>query len=304
MDREQINNHSQQIGEEKPKFKRVFFKESAIAGVSYHLKEDDELWYELGMGVKVALVRERKNKYDTNAVAVALADDFDGDHDGFDFNAIIGYIPRDCNTEIAAMMDAGYADKFEAEITAFRPYGSVNSRIRITVWLLSREPVVERPKLLRIEPLEYDEMCVMVKELHARGTVHFHWGGYPMWAQNLPEVGDEVVFAMPLCGEVLMYLMRIITIGEDAAQYLEDPEEALTDDNRQTYILTNIAGPIKIPTHNLFLLGDNPLDNRSIYECLQHDESKILEQLIHDKTDIWLTHNNLDIFPGVRPAGD
>lgn len=135
------------LGEIEPIFRRVFFKECAVAGVSFHLKYNDELWDELETGVKLALVRERNNKYDKNAVAVALADDFDGDHDDFDFDFILGYIPRECNTEIAAMIDAGYDDKLEAEISTFKRQGSLNNRIRITVWLLSRHPEEEGPYL-------------------------------------------------------------------------------------------------------------------------------------------------------------
>lgn len=67
----------------------------------------------------MALIRHKDNKYDSNAVAVALADDFDGDPENFDFDFILGYIPRTCNAELATMMDAGYGDKFSAEISTY-----------------------------------------------------------------------------------------------------------------------------------------------------------------------------------------
>lgn len=44
------------------KYKRVFFKECAVAGLSFHLEKDDELWDELCEGAEVALVRDRKKQ--------------------------------------------------------------------------------------------------------------------------------------------------------------------------------------------------------------------------------------------------
>ena len=73
-------------------YRKMVFKECALAGVSFHLKKDDEIWYELELGAELALVRDRKNKYDLNAVAVCLADDYDGNPDDFDFNFIKSFI--------------------------------------------------------------------------------------------------------------------------------------------------------------------------------------------------------------------
>ena len=75
-------------------YKKVFFKECAVAGLSFHIKGNDEVWDELEEGTHIALVRQRDNRYDRNAVAVALADDYDGDPDDFDFDFILGYLPR------------------------------------------------------------------------------------------------------------------------------------------------------------------------------------------------------------------
>lgn len=71
--------------------------------------KDDEIWNELEVGTQIALIRDRNNKRDRNAVALALADDYDGCHDDFDFDFILGYVPHTDNAELAAMMDAGYA---------------------------------------------------------------------------------------------------------------------------------------------------------------------------------------------------
>ena len=285
----------------KEEYKRILFKECAVAGLSYHLKYDDELWNELTTGVELVLVRERKNKYDKNAVAVALADDFDGNHDGFDFDFILGYIPRGENEAIAAMIDAGYDNKFEVKITTFKRHGSINDRIRITIWLQSNEPVLIRPNLLRVQPLDLGDMRAMRDELQRRGTVHFRWGGFPPWERNLPEVGDEVVFMNHHCGNVMMYHMRVMAIGEDAKPYLDDPSEADMVDDCTPYVLTNMAGPVIVRRycHSLAFLASKPIQKRSVYEWLEPAESDALKSLIEYRTEYWLSRNNVDADPSI-----
>lgn len=90
----------------EPKKRRVFFKECAVAGWNFHHPED--FWDELYEGAKLVLLRERANKHDCNAVAVALAEDIGGDVE--DFDCIIGYVPRKENEMIANMMDMGWGD--------------------------------------------------------------------------------------------------------------------------------------------------------------------------------------------------
>ena len=56
---------------------RVLYKECKIAGITFHDLKD--IWDELYEGVELALVREIDNKHDKYAIAVALADEYDGD---------------------------------------------------------------------------------------------------------------------------------------------------------------------------------------------------------------------------------
>ena len=68
---------------------RIRYKKCFVAGIGFH--DIDEIWDELYVGAKLALVRDKGNKHDKNAVAVALADDYEGDSD--DCDCILGYIP-------------------------------------------------------------------------------------------------------------------------------------------------------------------------------------------------------------------
>lgn len=173
------------------KYKRIFFKECPIAGLSFHLEKEEELWEELQEGTKLAVIREKGNKYDRNAVAVALADDYDEDPGDFDFDFILGYVPRTDNAALAAMLDAGYGDIFSAEITTYHRFGNYDDRIRITIYLETKKPEIVRPDLLRGLSLSTCELKKMCSELTLRGTAHFRFGGYPHFDLQYPEVGKR-----------------------------------------------------------------------------------------------------------------
>ena len=226
-------------------YKKIFFKECPIAGLSFHLEKDDPLWDELGEGVKLALVRQKDNKHDRNAVAVCLADDYDADDpDSFDFDFILGYVPRTDNTELAAMMDAGYADKFSAEITSYQRYGSYNDRIRMTIFIKSSEQEIVRPDLIRMQALDFRGWRDMIDELKRRGTIHFRWGGFPVDEHNLPIVGEKIAFIYEQNQCVYMMLTQVIAEGEDCRPFLDDLEEIYMIDDCCTFVLANICGPI------------------------------------------------------------
>lgn len=67
---------------EKSKRRRTLYIECRIAGTGYRDLED--IWHELHAGAKLTLVREKRNKYDKNAVAIALADDNESNTDKSD----------------------------------------------------------------------------------------------------------------------------------------------------------------------------------------------------------------------------
>lgn len=280
-------------------FKKVFFKECPVAGISFYLEKDDELWDELCEGTKIVLVRDRKNKHDNNAVAVALADDYDGDEDDFDFDFILGYIPRTENAEIAALMDAGYSDKFEAEITTYHRYGNFNDRIRIKIWLLSSEPKEVRPNRLRLQSLGFSECKSMMVELQRRGTVHFRWGFFNDGQLNVPAVGEEVVLVRRQTEKVLMFRMKVIAEGEDCAPFLDDPEEIHCVDDRITFVLTNIAGPVVVNLRELYFLDIATLGKREVYEWLCEEEDCGLRELFDIFYKSWLPVNNIDMDPSI-----
>lgn len=236
---------------------KKFFKECAIAGLSFHIERGDELWDELEVGTRIALVRDCNNEHDSNAVAVALADDYSGDPDDFDFDFILGYIPRSDNAELAALMDAGYASKFSAEITSYRRSGPYNDRIRITIYIESATPELVRPKgLLRAQYIATLRMQEMCDELVRRGTACFRFGGFPHYDLQFPAAGEKIVLINRDTGKYTLFLMHVLAVGDDCAAYVDDLDSFHTVDDCVPFILTNIMGPIKPADKELeFLFG-------------------------------------------------
>lgn len=259
-------------------YRKIFFKECAVAGLSFHIEKDDDLWYELEVGTKLALVRERNNMHDRNAVAVALADDYDGDPDDFDFDFILGYIPRTENAEIAALMDAGYADKFSAEITSLRQYGSYNDRIRITIYIESREPIVPRPNWLRAEYLDDDSYAAMTDELKERGFATFRWGGFPPEERNLPEKDDKIVMLHDDGESVILHLMHVLMTGVDCMKLGLDKDEIIFVDDCVHFALTNVVGPMTVSRTNLNFLSHPDLREYSATAYLTPEESDTFKE--------------------------
>lgn len=281
------------------RYKRVFFKECAVAGLAFHLEKDDEIWDELEVGTQIALIRDRNNKHDPNAVALALADDYDGDPDDFDFDFIFGYVPRTDNAELAAMMDAGYADKFTAEITTYHRHGNYNDRIRITIYIDSNEPEVVRPDLLRAESISTYELRKMTEELADRGTAYFRFGGFPHHKLQYPTVGEKIVLVHRDKDNEILYLMCVLATDEDCAAYVEDPDSIDCCDDCAPFILTNIMGPIRIVKNEHAFLNGVDLKGLSATEYLEPKISDGFNRIFKSVLFRTINRDNIDMDPSL-----
>lgn len=117
--------------------KRVLYKECQVAGITFHNLE--EVWDELYEGAELALVREKDNKHDKYAIAVALADDYDGEPDDFDFDYILGYVPRSDNKDLADMMDMGWAEAFECELSQVNGSNPYKGSLWMKIYIVSKD---------------------------------------------------------------------------------------------------------------------------------------------------------------------
>ena len=103
------------------KSQNLHFAHFDIAGFSYW--EGCMVMHRLKIGTKVALVRERDNRFDPYAVAVHF--------DGFK----LGYIPRANNEQFCALMDQGYSDMFDARIQRVTPDSHMEHQVGVIVYL-------------------------------------------------------------------------------------------------------------------------------------------------------------------------
>lgn len=247
-----------------PKKKRRFFKECAVAGWNFHHPE--EFWDELYEGAELVLIRDCANEHDRNAVAVALAHDFNGDEEDFDFDFIIGYVPRKENEVIANMMDLGWKDVFMAELTTVKDDGPYDQRLRMTIYIKSKEEMMEDWFIQKV-----DESFVrgLYESLYQDGVAHFRWGGFPPWERDLPRKGDKVVFFYEGETNAELFLMHTIAIGEDARSFLDDPEEEMgMIDDCLPYILTLVKGPVAVDLQEVDFLN-------YVRICLRQPEGKL-----------------------------
>jgi hypothetical protein len=222
-----------------------------VAGISFHNIND--IWDELCIGAKLALVRQPDNKYDKNAIGVALIDDYNPEEpESFDFNFILGYIPRSENEELAAMMDEGY--QVGAEITELNRQAPYNERLGITIIRYGKNPKPSaRYRALEIDT--DDEFSDIQKSLLTNGFIYQRWGGFvfPIRRRTLPMKGEKVVLMHKRENDTMLYLTTVGAVGDEAIPFVGE-EEVFAVDDCAAFILFNSVGPVVVPNWSLDFL--------------------------------------------------
>lgn len=257
----------------------VLYKECHIAGTTFHNLED--VWNELYEGAKLALVREKGNLHDRNAVAVALADDYDGDPENFDFDYILGYVPRTENTHIAMMLDMGWTETFECELSRIEEDNPRTGKLYMKIYIVSKNEVEVTDHLLRAMELDDEEFTDFTTSLLNQGCTYFRWGGFPPWERNLSKKKDKVVFIHRRGNEADLYLLYCIAVGDDDAAYFVEEKGLLhAVDDSCFYVFTNIKGPVTIANGQLDFLNGEPVENDQPEAYLSESASKRLYELL------------------------
>ena len=239
-----------------PEYERKVILECPVAGIGFH--DINDIWDELYVGAKLALVREPKNKYDRNAVAVALADDYDESApEDFDFDFILGYIPRKDNAAIAAMLDMGWQEMLEVEITELKDHAPYSDKLHIAVYIRSKEPVQPKDDRLHILGFDDEDWEAFKEELWQKGYTYRRWGKLLPDVTDLPEDGDMVVFIHPEDDKKVLYLMKVIAEGDEQVRSILTHDEDLHEliDDCCPYVLTVVKGPITLSSDELVFLG-------------------------------------------------
>lgn len=228
--------------------KARFFLSCYVAGVGYHDIED--LWEDLHVGDEIALVRQHGNSHDENAIAVAMADEYDGDPDDFDFdNCILGYIPKKCNEQLAAMLDMGWQNALEAYISEMNSDASYDKKLKINIYVLSKAAmeIDDASVNVRIHCIDDEEIKELNEQLWSKGYVTYRWGGFMECRIRgfFPNVGDKVVLIHRGKDASSLRMMNVCHIG-DVEQIVDDCT---------SYVLANVAGPITLPNQELSFLN-------------------------------------------------
>lgn len=114
--------------------KKELFFECPLHGRKYY--DADLVWNKLKIGEEVLLKRDLDNRHDPNAIAVQFCE-------GTTFDNLkvytIGYIPRECNEDLAKFMDMGWEEIFSCRITRIDEDAHYEQQIKLTVWIDKKE---------------------------------------------------------------------------------------------------------------------------------------------------------------------
>ncbi|EJX02070.1 hypothetical protein EVA_09824, partial [gut metagenome] len=242
--RKQLNDPTERIPKEaylSGSRKRYFFKECAIKEWKKH--EPEEWWGDIGEGEDLILIRDYNNRRDPHAVAVAFFGDYCDDPEDFDFDYIIGYVPKTDNELIAQLLDCGLNNTFIAEVTTKQETGTLDERLRMTIYVQNEEEreIIDTTNTYALN-VDEENFNIISNELETVGFVWFQWGSFPISIKDFPQELDEVIFLCRTGRKTKIYRMKVIARGEDdAAKYMEvSPEDLLTDDDTTIFLLTNI----------------------------------------------------------------
>lgn len=274
------------MGEPAPPFfkvrkKRTLYKECQIAGITFHDLSD--VWDELYVGAELALIRQKDNEHDEYAIAVALADDYDGDPDDFDFNLILGYVPRTENEELAKMMDMGWNEAFECELSQMKGSNPYKGSLHMKIYIVSKdeeETVVDTSNLLRVMELDYEQHEEFIDSLKSNGCYYARYGGFPPWERTLPEKGEKVVFMRRNGNNTKLYLMHCIAVGDyDAAYFVKEKEDLHAVDDCCFYVFTLVKGSIFVTNDMIDFLKGEKINDYQPEDFLSEEASMELMNL-------------------------
>ena len=259
--------------------KRVLYKECQIAGITFH--DLKEVWDELYEGAELALVRQKDNKHDKYAIAVALADDYDGDPDDFDFDFILGYVPRTENQHLATMMDLGWAEAFECELSQVNGSNPYKGSLYMKIYMVSKEEeeVVDSEQLLPV--LEFDDKQIeqFKSSLESKGVSCQRWGAFLPDVLNLPEEGDKVVILHRDGNKAVLYLTHVVAKDKNADFFVKDEEKQI--DDCMWYVLTNVVGPVCVTIDDIDFLNNEPINKVHPEEYVSLKATEQLYDLIY-----------------------
>lgn len=117
------------------KARNQYFMETHLAGRQYY--DVDLVWDELKVGTMLTFEREDDNRIDPAAVQVVYTRKEDGE------KFLLGYLPRGENVLIAALLDQGWNDIFDAYIKRINPETHYENQVRLAIRIKKNDNQVE-----------------------------------------------------------------------------------------------------------------------------------------------------------------
>ena len=238
---------------------RTLYMNFMVAGVGYH--EIDEVGYLLHEGSKVLLLRERDNEYDSNAVSVIYYNEeaascFD------ELPITLGYVPRKQNLVIAKLMDMGWGDLFDCEISHYDEGNTKNYGLEVAIYIKQKNrKSLFRP--LSLDEIDEEELQNLQEYITLHGWYPIRIGGFPIDFRHLPQKQDEIVLMHTdeEAGISTLYLMEVVAENdEESKQYIQDFSVFDSADDCTQYILNCEVGPINIATSKLKFLNKEHME--------------------------------------------
>jgi hypothetical protein len=242
-----------------------------VAGAGYS-EELPEIIDKLSPGTRVYLGRDYGNIHDRAAIAVGYIHDevriteANNNNDFNNFDCVIGYIPRDLNTQLAALMDMGWEQLFDCFISQNDATRPLQTRLQITVQLRNRHyhSLLDESQRLRLWAVDAKTFHEISASIGRRGVFCTRWGGFPPELhRGLPRPGQRVAVihfnndANPAIATI--YLMMTIAVGNECAPFLDNIDDLHMVDDCTCYALTNIHGPVNIHHKKLTFLNGEPV---------------------------------------------
>lgn len=211
--------------------------ETYIAGIKFH--DALEVWEDLYEGMHLLLVRDKDNRYDDNAVAIETFIEKDGKQERY----MLGFIPREQNETIAALIDMGWSDLVSAIIDEIDDHNGKRLEITITISIRNKNNVniVTEDNGMRYITMDSEEYAETLKEIETKGTTYFRWGGFPTWEHDLPDEGENVLVVCQGDETTTFHVLMVVALGNGCIPFVEGGiDEIIRVDDCIAYILVSL----------------------------------------------------------------
>lgn len=212
----------------------------------------DSIKHKIIKGAKLALIPDPTVKYGRVAVALALAEDYNGNPKDFNFDAAIGYISKKEKRFVSQIFKRGWDNCIEVEFRSIDGDKPNYDSITIDIYFKDKAPhTAYRDTDKSLFRMVMTGSGYSNLFLYGNGTLYScsdfikdgfcicRWGDDATPESSLPIKGDWIVF---LDGSRIQ-LMAVIAKDQDCAPFMTHPSQCNPIKGSHCYILSLIAGP-------------------------------------------------------------